>query len=79
MAGRASECQCQQERQPAPSPLPFMPRGSTQLAGYGWMWRPGGRYTGLLAATWVPMGAGVAVLSPNDDPNLAQRPQGWER
>ena len=40
---------------------------------------PGSRYTGLLAATWVPMGAGVAVLSPNDDPNPAQRPQGWER
>ena len=29
-------------------------------------------YMGLAAATWVPMGAGVPVLSPNDDPNPSQ-------
>ena len=29
----------------------------------------------LAATMWVPMGAGVSVLSPNDHPNLSKRQQ----
>ena len=30
-------------------------------------------YMGLVADTWVPMGARVPVVSPNDHPNPSQR------
>ena len=33
-------------------------------------------YVARVATTWVPMGARVSVLSPNDDPNP---PKSWQK
>ena len=50
----------------------------------GWGGRPdtqatpvphGPGYMGLTATMWVPTGAGVPILSPNDHPNRSQRRQ----
>ena len=48
-----------------------------QLWGF---WRANGPgYMGQAFITWVPMGAGVAILAPNDHPNPSQgRQKGFE-
>ena len=52
----------------------------TQQQFWGFWRAHGSGYMGLVATTWVPMGAQVPVLSPNDQPNASQgRKKGYEK